>query len=327
MKTTASFSLVFLCVLSSYGQNNVGINTNTPNRHAVLELASPESNQGLLVPRLTTSQRLLMKQDLTIDENGLMVYDDESGFFYYWKNTDWIPGLGALVITEAGGDLDGFYPNPSIAMDAVTTDKIEDLAVTTSKLDDAAVTTEKLRADAITTSKVADGAITGSKLEDVGLEEGIFGNQFSVLQLTVDKKGRVIGVIEVPILITSENIEDLTLLGEDIANGTIAISKLDPEGNTDKVLAIDEGGRIYWEERANFTSSELSQDHIFIGNDRNAAERQPVGGDVTLTNTGAEADFQLNPDVVTTEEILDATISRQDIGDNAVSSEKVEDGE
>jgi len=90
--------------LSSDGQNSVGVNTNTPNVNSVLELVSPNSNQGFLVPRLTTFQRTSMAISLAVNDNGLMVYDTDQNLFYYWNNNTWIPGLGALSVTPAGGD-------------------------------------------------------------------------------------------------------------------------------------------------------------------------------------------------------------------------------
>ncbi|MEQ9373826.1 MAG: tail fiber domain-containing protein [Imperialibacter sp.] len=67
--------------------NSVGINTATPNPNAVLQLVSPDNNQGLLIPRLTTSQRLAMQ--LQASEKGLMVFDDTEGLFYYWNGSAW----------------------------------------------------------------------------------------------------------------------------------------------------------------------------------------------------------------------------------------------
>ena len=37
--------------------NSVGINTRTPDPSAVLHLVSPDGNQGLLIPQLTTDER------------------------------------------------------------------------------------------------------------------------------------------------------------------------------------------------------------------------------------------------------------------------------
>jgi Chaperone of endosialidase len=73
------------------GQNSVGIGVATPNKNAVLELISPTNNQGLLVPKLSTSQRTAaaFTNALTVKENGLMVFDSDENKFYYWENTAW----------------------------------------------------------------------------------------------------------------------------------------------------------------------------------------------------------------------------------------------
>ena len=66
-------------------QNNVGIGVANPDASALLELSSTQ--QGLLVPRLTTVQRL----GIATPANGLMVYDTDSTcvFFYNGSTSVW----------------------------------------------------------------------------------------------------------------------------------------------------------------------------------------------------------------------------------------------
>ena len=100
------FGLILLSQFRVFSQTSVGVNTTTPNKNAVLDLISPGSNQGLLVPRLTTSQRTAstFQGTLTADENGLLVYDLSLNNFYFWNFPAWqkvsvgdIPTLGQVL--------------------------------------------------------------------------------------------------------------------------------------------------------------------------------------------------------------------------------------
>lgn len=80
-------SVLALClILSSFyaiAQNSVGIGVTNPNKNAVLELVSPTHNQGLLVPKLTTTQRTdaTFVSGLTSTDKGLLVFDSDIGKF------------------------------------------------------------------------------------------------------------------------------------------------------------------------------------------------------------------------------------------------------
>lgn len=86
---------------------------------------------------------------------GTMVYQSDNQKIYVY-NGGWVEihdldNAGGLsdVAKAAGGDLAGSFPSPTIALGAVVTDRINDLAVTTAKLADSAVTS----------AKIADGTI------------------------------------------------------------------------------------------------------------------------------------------------------------------------
>lgn len=69
----------------SLAQNNVGIGTPTPDPSAVLEILS--NTQGLLIPRMTTAERLA----IPAPANGLMLFDvTVNCIFYYVNPTGWV---------------------------------------------------------------------------------------------------------------------------------------------------------------------------------------------------------------------------------------------
>lgn len=100
--------LGFLVTLPLAVFSQVGINTDLPNRRAVLDLHSPTNDQGLLVPRLSTVQRMAeaFTSRLTEAENGLLIFDTDDKLFYYWMYPSWrIVGADAAgTIWRSGED-------------------------------------------------------------------------------------------------------------------------------------------------------------------------------------------------------------------------------
>jgi len=86
MMKTLYFSIIlsfFFQIL--YAQNdNVGIGTNTPDSSARLDIESPD--QGLLIPRMTTSARLAIVNPAP----GLLVYDTEKRTIYMFDGQNWL---------------------------------------------------------------------------------------------------------------------------------------------------------------------------------------------------------------------------------------------
>ncbi len=76
-------TLLLFIVRFSYAQNTVGIGVTDPNPNAVLELVSPDHNQGLLVPRVTTLQRTANSFV------GLFVFDTDVNSLYFWNGASW----------------------------------------------------------------------------------------------------------------------------------------------------------------------------------------------------------------------------------------------
>ena len=73
------FIFMMLCTVTSFSQ--VGIGTVTPDASSVLDVSS--TTQGMLTPRMTTTQR----NAITTPANGLMVYDTTLKSFYYYDTT------------------------------------------------------------------------------------------------------------------------------------------------------------------------------------------------------------------------------------------------
>jgi hypothetical protein len=137
-------SMMLCTTISSVAQNSMGVGTTTPNPNAVLELVSPTNNQGLLVPRVTTAQRIstTFTSNLSAADNGLMVFDTDEGRFYFWFGGTWntIRNLAAgdmststydtdldgkpdsAQYAQVAGSLDGFTIESSVPAGAVFTD-------------------------------------------------------------------------------------------------------------------------------------------------------------------------------------------------------------
>ncbi len=84
MKSLCLIFIFFCCSFFAVAQNNVGIGTPAPDASSLLELKS--TSTGFLVPRLTSAQRT----SIITPANALLVFDVDTGCFFYYTSAQWI---------------------------------------------------------------------------------------------------------------------------------------------------------------------------------------------------------------------------------------------
>lgn len=102
--------LVMLCSVGMASLHaQVGINTSTPNASAALDIES--TSKGILIPRMTSAQRLAISSPAP----GLMVYDTQLKCISQNAGTSAAPAW--LCLSQKDAQSSSFYM-PSIAIDA-----------------------------------------------------------------------------------------------------------------------------------------------------------------------------------------------------------------
>lgn len=91
MKTllTITVALFSLTVIAQQEKRSVVIGSMTTRPNALLIVNPPKSNQGVLLPQLSTGQRMSMKPSSPA-EDGLIVYDKNQKSYFYWSDGEWI---------------------------------------------------------------------------------------------------------------------------------------------------------------------------------------------------------------------------------------------
>jgi len=80
--------LIFIGLLSmpkAYAQ--IGVNNENPDPYAILDMVA--TNKGMLIPRITTVQRVDIIATCDVSCNGLIVFDTDIKAFFYMLNTSW----------------------------------------------------------------------------------------------------------------------------------------------------------------------------------------------------------------------------------------------
>jgi hypothetical protein len=178
---------------ASFAQNKtLAVGTATPNDNAALHVESPTSNQGIIIPRLTTAQRTSFTGALNGSDVGLIVFDTDLRALTIWNGGAWDVGMKTgepITATNAANtghaglfeNTNAANTNPTViinktgAGNALTANA--PIQATSFVGDGSGLTnmiSDSLAADAVKSISIQNGAITNA---DVNASAGIAGTK------------------------------------------------------------------------------------------------------------------------------------------------------
>lgn len=340
--------LVCLGTAVAQDKKSVVIGSLIDRPNALLVISPPGSNQGFLLPQLSSLQRMSISCSSPADD-GLMVFDITEKSFYYWNNGGWVKGLA-----ESGSQ--------SLAYDAATQrltisgnnsvdlSTLKEVPVQTGQ-SGKYLTTDGTTLTWATLSSMGDissiitasgsGLSGGATTGDVNLVVNTDGASVSVNgtnQLQVTDGGITANKVANN-AVTSDKIADGTITNTDlaansvtntnIADGTIA--NVDLSANSVTTLNIVDGTVANADLSANSVTSSNIVNGTIVNADlatNSVNSSNIVDGTVTTDDilNGTIANVDLASNSVASSNIIDGTIANADLVNDAVTSAKIQDG-
>ena len=219
-------------------------------------------------------------------------------------------GTGRILIGD-GTSLQSLNINGDLSLSSLGNAQLNSDVVGSAEVVDNSLTRDDLAPNAVESSELADNAVDNSSIQDnavstVKIQDSAINNQ----KIAVDA-------------VSSTEIMDGTVSTADLADDAVSTAKIDGEGSTNAVLTtIPLEGTLNGKAGLILVLLIFPNANVFIGDVGGVSQPQPITGDVTLSNVG---NVQINNDVIGSGEIIDNSITRDDIGPNAVESSELAD--
>ncbi|MDD0853720.1 hypothetical protein HBN50_11470 [Halobacteriovorax sp. GB3] len=195
-------------------------------RAASVALADKSLDVAKLTSTCTNNQ--VIKSD---GAGGFICANDETGLTSAIENVSSGEAIN-VSISSNDATINVLYDNTTIGLNSNQLE-VKDASIGTTKLSDNAVSTLKIQDNSVTSTKIPANTISATHIQD-----GVISD-VKISSVSATKISGVIADVNLP-AITTTHIQDGTITNDDLADSTIALTKLDPSScSSDQVVKFD----------------------------------------------------------------------------------------